>query len=118
VPASDIPGLFAAADALVLPYRSGTASQNALMAFEFGRPVIASRAGAIAAAVEDGVNGLLCAPGDVADLAGAISRFYEPGTWQRLCAEVRPADPGPPWAAYIAAVEKAIAAGPVRSPGS
>ena len=68
VPVGQVPAIFESADALVLPYRSGTASQNALIAFQFGLPVIATRAGAVADAVVAGVNGLLCAPNDVGDL--------------------------------------------------
>ncbi len=107
VPADDVPGYFAEADALVLPYRSGTASQNALIALQFGIPVIASRAGAIAAAISDGVNGILCTAGDVADLTGAISLLYEPGVLERLQRGVRPPDTEPAWKRYIAAVERA-----------
>jgi glycosyltransferase involved in cell wall biosynthesis len=111
IPAEDVPGAFEAADALVLPYRSGTASQNALIAFQFGIPVIATRAGAIADAVEDGVNGILCAPDDVGDLARAISQLYEPGALARLRRGVRPVDPGPLWGDYVAAVERSISGG-------
>jgi glycosyltransferase involved in cell wall biosynthesis len=107
VPAEDVPAYFAEADALVLPYRSGTASQNALIALQFGIPVIASRAGAIAAAISDGVNGILCTAGDVADLTGAISLLYEPGMLERLQRGVRPPDTRPAWEQYIAAVERA-----------
>jgi glycosyltransferase involved in cell wall biosynthesis len=111
VPTAEVPEAFATADALVLPYRSATASQNALVAFQFGIPVIASRAGAIADAVEDGVNGILCAPGDAGDLARAIRALYQPGTLERLRAGVRRPDPGPLWDDYLAAVEKAFPAG-------
>jgi glycosyltransferase involved in cell wall biosynthesis len=107
VAAEDVPAYFAEADALVLPYRSATASQNALIALQFGIPVIATRAGAIAAAIADGVNGILCTPGDVADLTGAISRLYEPGVLERLQRGVRPPDTGPAWEQYIAAVQRA-----------
>ena len=48
VPATAIPALFAAADALVMPYREATASQNALLAFAHGVPVITTTAGALA----------------------------------------------------------------------
>jgi glycosyltransferase involved in cell wall biosynthesis len=116
VPAEDVPAAFAAADALVLPYRSGTASQNALIAFQFGIPVIATRAGAIADAVEEGVNGILCAPDDVGDLARAIRQLYEPGTLARLRHGVRPVDPGPLWSDYVAAVERAVSGRPPMSP--
>ena len=110
VAAADIPALFATADALVLPYRSATASQNPLLAFQYGVPVIATRAGSIAATVTDGVNGLLCTPGDAADLARAISQLYQPGTLARLRQGARPADPGPLWDDYLAAISKAIPA--------
>jgi glycosyltransferase involved in cell wall biosynthesis len=102
-----VPLLFAEADALVLPYRSATASQNALVAFEFGIPVIATRAGALADAVTDGVNGLLCEPGDVPGLGEAIRRLYQPGELERLRGGVTPPDPGPAWDDYVAVVEKA-----------
>jgi glycosyltransferase involved in cell wall biosynthesis len=107
VAAEDIPAYFAEADALVLPYRSGTASQNALIALQFGIPVIATRAGAIAAAVADGVNGIVCATGDVAELTGAISHLYEPGVLERLQRGVRPPDTDSAWEQYIAAIERA-----------
>ncbi len=107
VAAENVPAYFAKADALVLPYRSGTASQNALVALQFGIPVIATRAGAIAAAISDGVNGILCAADDVADLTGAISLLYEPGMLERLQRGVRPPDTGSAWEQYIAAVERA-----------
>jgi glycosyltransferase involved in cell wall biosynthesis len=115
VPTADVPAVFAAADALVLPYRSATASQNALIAFQFGIPVIASRAGAIADAVEDGVNGILCAPGDAGDLARAIRALYAPGALERLCARVPAPNPGPLWDDYLAAMGKAISAGRSRA---
>jgi glycosyltransferase involved in cell wall biosynthesis len=108
VQADKVPALFASADALVLPYRSGTASQNALVALAFGVPVIATRAGAIGESVVAGVNGLLCAPGDVKDLARAISTLYEPGMLERLRRGVRQPDTSQAWAHYVAAIERAI----------
>ncbi len=110
IPAEDVPRYFADADALVLPYRSGTASQNALIALQFGIPVIATRAGVIAAAISDGVNGLLCDAGDVPALTRAISRLYEPGALARLQRGVTAPDTGPAWERYIAAVERACSA--------
>ncbi|MEE7457810.1 glycosyl transferase family 1 [Methylorubrum populi] len=44
-------------------------------AFAAGTPVIASRIGALAGLVEDGVTGLLVTPGDPVDLARAIERL-------------------------------------------
>jgi glycosyltransferase involved in cell wall biosynthesis len=101
VAAEDVPDLFGRADALVLPYRSATASQNVWLGHEHGVPVIATRVGALADNVNDGVDGLLVEPGSVGALADALKRFYEPGTPQRLRSGVRAVDPEPFWAAYL-----------------
>jgi glycosyltransferase involved in cell wall biosynthesis len=101
VPASEIPALFGAADALVMPYREATASQNALLAFAHGLPVITTTAGALAEAVRDGVDGLTCAPGDTEDLLRVLKEISDPETARRLRAGVRPVDPEPGWAAYL-----------------
>jgi glycosyltransferase involved in cell wall biosynthesis len=101
VPADQIPALFAAADALVLPYREATASQNALLAFAHGVPVITTTAGALAEPVRDGVDGLTCVPGDPGDLLRALRAVSDPRTAQRLRDGIRPVDPEPGWAAYL-----------------
>jgi glycosyltransferase involved in cell wall biosynthesis len=101
VPAAEIPALFDRVDALVLPYRSATASQNVALAFEQGVPVIATTTGALAHHVRDGVNGLLCDPGDVGSLADALKRFYADDEPARLRAGVQAVDPGPAWAGYL-----------------
>lgn len=104
VPAAGLPALFAAADALVLPYRAAAGSQNVLLAFAFGVPVIATTAGALAEAVRAGVDGLTCAPGDVDDLARALNQFADPRTADGLRAGVRPPDPRRYWDAYLRAL--------------
>ena len=105
LPAAELPALFGAADALVLPYREATASQNVLLAFSYGIPVIATTAGALAEAVRDGVDGLTCAPGDVDDLTRALTELADPATARRLRAGVRPVDPEPYWTAYLRALQ-------------
>jgi glycosyltransferase involved in cell wall biosynthesis len=104
VPAGRIPALFAGADALVLPYREATASQNALLAFSHGVPVITTTAGALADPIRDGVDGLTCAPGDVGDLARSLTQISDPETAGRLRSGVRAVDPEPGWAAYLKAL--------------
>ncbi|MCW2877970.1 MAG: glycosyl transferase [Sphaerisporangium sp.] len=104
VAADDMPGLFAEADALVLPYRAATASQNAWLGHEHGLPVIATRVGALADHVTDGVDGLLIEPGSVDALAEAITRFYADGEPERLRQGVKAVDPDPYWAAYASAL--------------
>jgi glycosyltransferase involved in cell wall biosynthesis len=101
LPADQIPALFAAADALVMPYREATASQNALLAFAHGVPVITTTAGALAEAVRDGVDGLTCGPDDEDDLLRALVQISDPRVAGRLREGVRPVDPEPGWAAYL-----------------
>ncbi|WP_300013422.1 glycosyltransferase [Pseudonocardia sp.] len=104
VDSSAVPELFADVDALVLPYRSATASLNAFLAFEHGVPVIATRVGTIEHDVTDGVDGVLCEPDDVDSLRAAIERFYREGEPARLRAGVGSVDSGPAWDRYCAAL--------------
>jgi glycosyltransferase involved in cell wall biosynthesis len=105
VPASGIQDLFGQADALVLPYRHATASQNALLAFAHGVPVITTTAGSLGEHVTDNVNGLTAAPGEVGDLLRALIAIGEPGTLDRLRAGIEPPDAEPAWATYLSALE-------------
>lgn len=111
VPAAEVPNLLASADALVLPYRSSTASWNGSLGHEHGIPVVTTRVGTMTQQVRDGVDGLLVEPGDVDGLAAALRRLYEPGVLQALRAGVRPPAGESQWDDYVAAVEAALDAG-------
>lgn len=104
VPAEDIAGLFAKADALVLPYRSGSATQNTDLAFAHGVPVIATRVGSIPDRLRDGVDSLLCEPDDAISLAAAIHRFYEPGVARELSQHLPAASADRDWDIYVQAL--------------
>lgn len=67
--------LFAASDALVLPYRTASQSMSITLAYSFDKPVIVTRVGGFAEAVEDGRTGVIADP-EPAALADAIQRFY------------------------------------------
>jgi glycosyltransferase involved in cell wall biosynthesis len=101
VPADEIPALFGSADALVLPYRAATASQNALLAFSHGVPVITTTAGALAEPVRDGVDGLTCAPADTEDLLRVLKEFSDPQVARRLRAGIPGVDPDRGWDGYL-----------------
>jgi glycosyltransferase involved in cell wall biosynthesis len=107
VPAAEIADLFASVDALVMPYRAATASQNVELAFAHGLPVVVSRAGTLADGVREGVDGLVVPENDVPALVAALRRLYEAGTLQRLRANIDarkdPSDEA--WGRYTAAFE-------------
>jgi glycosyltransferase involved in cell wall biosynthesis/SAM-dependent methyltransferase len=115
VPAGQLPELLAAHDAVVLPYRSATASQNAVLAFAHGLPVVATRVGTFPAQVRDGVDGVLVEPGDVAALAAGVLRLADGGL-ERLRAGVRPPDLEAPWDRYLGAVEEAAQGATAAAP--
>ncbi len=104
VPASGLADLLAAHDVLALPYRSATASQNALLGHAHGLPVLATRVGTFAEEVDDGVDGLLAEPGSVESLAYALGRLTEPGYVELLRAGVTAPDLTTPWTSYVDAV--------------
>lgn len=104
VAAQDIGGLFQAADALVMPYRSGTASQNAELAFAHGVPVIATTVGSMPDQIQDGFDGLLCRPEDSTDLAQAIQKLYIPGELEKLRRGLPPSHREQDWRHYIVAI--------------
>ncbi|HSD56099.1 MAG TPA: glycosyltransferase [Candidatus Saccharimonadales bacterium] len=102
VPSQEIPKLFGEADALVLPYRSGTATQNVTLAFAHGLPVVATTVGSMAKQVRNDKDGILCSPDDVADLAAAIKHLYEPGVLEKLRKNLPDVSGKEEWKIYIA----------------
>lgn len=102
VDAKEVPALLAACDALVLPYRASTSSQNVVLAHRYGVPVVATQVGTMADHVRDGVDGLLCPPDDVAGLADALRRLYQPGALQRLRRGITAFDDEAAWDRYTA----------------
>ena len=77
---------FAAADAVVCPYRHATGSGIAADALAYGRPVIGTRVEGLEDVVEDGHSGLLVPPGDTAALTHAMALFVREGLGPRLAA--------------------------------
>jgi D-inositol-3-phosphate glycosyltransferase len=101
LPAERIPDLFASVDALVLPYRSATASQHVALANRHRVPVVATRVGNFPDVIDDGVDGLLCSPGDIAALTRALRELYRPGRLDALRAAAPVTDDELLWKTYL-----------------
>lgn len=85
VAADDVPALFAAARLLVAPYRIANTSGVIRVAHGFGRPVVVTDVGDLAAAVDHGRTGLVVAPDDAPALAAAMLRLLvDSGECDRL----------------------------------
>ena len=69
--------LLAALDVLVVPSLSEASGLAAMEALALGVPVVASRVGGLPEVVADGGTGLLVPPGDVAAIAGAVTRLLD-----------------------------------------
>ena len=76
IPENEVATYFAAADLVVLPYRSATGSGVVRLAHSHGRPVLVTRTGALPDAVEAGVTGYIVPPADPAALMQAIRSFF------------------------------------------
>lgn len=90
----EIPPLLASFDAAVAPYPALPEFYfSPLKVYEYmaaGLPVVASRIGQLDGLIRDGVNGLLCPPGDVTALATALERLrYDPELRVRLGRQAR-----------------------------
>ncbi len=71
----ELPDFFRNAAVAVLPYTSASQSGIIPLAYAFGKPVIATRVGALPDVVMDGLTGLLIEPGDPKLLADALERI-------------------------------------------
>lgn len=69
---ADLPGYFARADLVVLPYTSATQSGVIPIAASFALPVVATSAGGLAEQLCHGACGVIVPPGDAVALANAI----------------------------------------------
>jgi len=99
--------LLAAADVVVLPYRSGSQSALAPEALARGVPVVTTRVGGLPEVVQHGVNGLVVAPGAVDELSAALAGLDDDAL-TRLAAGARATGARLSWAGYVAALERLI----------
>ncbi len=79
IPDEDVPLLFQAADAVLLPYREDSLCSVMYMAWSWGCPVLASKAGTFPQEVEVGRNGLLFDTDSEEEMARCIREGYVSG---------------------------------------
>ena len=83
VPPAELGGFYERAAVVVCPSRREGYGVVAREAMAHGRPVVASAVGGLRDAIEDGVTGLLVAPGDPTALRVAIGRLLADGELRR-----------------------------------
>ncbi len=109
VPNEELPGYFAAADIVIVPYLAATQSGVIQIAYAFRKPVVATAVGGIPEVVVDGETGFLVPPGDSAALAAAVRRYFEDSRPERLVAAIDRENEKYSWDRMVEAVEHAAA---------
>lgn len=86
----DVPRLLAACDLVLMPSRWEGLPIAMLEAMACGKPVVATAVGGVPDVIEDGANGVLVPPGDMAAFASQLRRLLEePARRQALGARAR-----------------------------
>jgi len=106
IPNEEIEPYFVAADALVLPYLSGSQSAVGMIALNYGVPVIATSIGGLAETITHGETGLIVPPADGAALAAAIERFFHEGLMKPFSAAMSHTRARLSWDALIRIIEE------------
>ena len=84
----DMPAAIADVDVVVMPSTYPESfGRSAIEAQAVGRPVVASRVGALPELIEDGATGLLVPPRDPVALADAVERFLTDAPLRARCVE-------------------------------
>jgi len=83
----EVPVLFAAADVLVLPYKSATQSGVLPIAYHYETPVVATDVGGLRDAIEKAGTGVVCTP-DANALAAGIEEIFRTEQ-EQLIANIR-----------------------------
>jgi D-inositol-3-phosphate glycosyltransferase len=109
VPNEEVGLYFSAADVIILPYLSATQSGIAQIAYNFDRPVIATRVGGLAEVVVDGRTGIVVPPGNDHALADAIRQFFQSENTKHYVDNVKIEKRKYTWEAMASAMEELAA---------
>jgi D-inositol-3-phosphate glycosyltransferase len=84
IPDAEMEIYLKAADVLVLPYKEIFQSGVLFLAYSFGLPVVATDVGSFREEIVEGSTGFLCQPGDPAELAKAIDKYFASDLYKGL----------------------------------
>ncbi len=107
VPETVVPSILAAADLVVLPYRSGSQSAVAPMALAAGVPVLSTSVGGLPEIIRHDVDGWLVEPGSAEALTEALLELDDK-TLKRLARGAREGRGRFTWNGYAEALERLI----------
>ena len=85
----DLELYFKAADVMVLPYKEIFQSGVLFLAYSFGLPVVATDVGSFRDEILEGSTGFLCRPGEPADMAAAVERYFASNVYRDLASRRR-----------------------------
>ena len=105
IPNEEVGDFFAAANVVVLPYRSATQSGIVQIAFHYDRPVIITDVGGLPEVVRPGELGEVVPPRDPDALAAAIVDYLDAGKEARYSPAVAEEKKRYSWAALVEALE-------------
>jgi glycosyltransferase involved in cell wall biosynthesis len=102
----EIESYFVAADALILPYLSGSQSGVGMIALNYDIPIIATSIGGLAETITHGETGLIVPPADSVALAAAIERFFREGLSEPFSSAISQGRARLSWDALIRIIEE------------
>jgi len=109
IPNDQVAKYFAAANVVVLPYRSATQSGIVPIAYQFDRPVIVTDVGGLRESVIDGISGLIANEATPEDIAANVLRFFDEQLEATLTAGAKEEKKKYSWDAFAEGLEQLMA---------
>ncbi len=85
----EVPAIFSAADACVLPYKSATQSGIVGIAYHFGLPVIATDVGGLREMIEPYDTGMMIEKPEAPAIRDTITKYFTPGLREKFIDNIR-----------------------------
>jgi glycosyltransferase involved in cell wall biosynthesis len=117
VPNENVGDFFCASDVVVLPYHSATQSGIIQIAYNFNKPVIATRVGGLAEVIIDGKTGFIVPPNDSVALAESIRKFYAERREEEFSRNVIEEKKKYSWERFIQTIEDLVAQSSINQKG-